>query len=42
MSVAFSETGRAEFELDGDPFGEVIALRDTVEPLGLAVRVPPQ
>ena len=31
-----------EFELDGDPFGEVIALRATVDPLGLAVRVPPQ
>ena len=31
-----------EFELDGDRFGEVIALRATVDALGLAVRVPPQ
>jgi diacylglycerol kinase family enzyme len=29
-----------EYELDGDPFGKAIALRATVEHLGLVVRVP--
>jgi diacylglycerol kinase (ATP) len=29
-----------EFELDGDPFGEAIALRATVDHLALAVKVP--
>jgi diacylglycerol kinase (ATP) len=29
-----------EFELDGDPFGEAIALKATVDPLALTVRIP--
>jgi len=29
-----------EFELDGDPFGEAIAIKATVDPGGLAVRIP--
>ncbi len=29
-----------EYELDGDAFGEVVALRAWVEPLGLTVRIP--
>jgi diacylglycerol kinase family enzyme len=31
-----------EFELDGDPFGEAIALRATVDHLALTVKVPAQ
>jgi diacylglycerol kinase (ATP) len=29
-----------EFELDGDPFGEAIALKVSVDPLALTVRIP--
>jgi diacylglycerol kinase (ATP) len=29
-----------EFELDGDPFGEAIAIKTTVDPLALAIRIP--
>ena len=29
-----------EFELDGDPFGKAVAIKATVDPLGLTVRVP--
>lgn len=29
-----------EFELDGDPFGKAVALRATVDPGGLTIRVP--
>jgi diacylglycerol kinase (ATP) len=29
-----------EFELDGDPFGKAIAIKTTVDPLALAVRIP--
>lgn len=32
--------GVQEFELDGDAFGEVIAIRATVDPLALTVKVP--
>jgi diacylglycerol kinase family enzyme len=31
-----------EFELDGDAFGEAVAIRATVDPLALTVRVPRQ
>lgn len=29
-----------EFEIDGDPVGEVIAFRSRIDPMGLSVRVP--
>jgi diacylglycerol kinase (ATP) len=29
-----------EFELDGDPFGEAVALKASVDPLALAIRIP--
>jgi diacylglycerol kinase (ATP) len=41
QSVTTRFSGPEEIELDGDGFGEAVAIKAWVDPLGLTVRVPP-